>query len=74
MKMKKTIFILGASLITSTVLFSCSKESVKETPKNYYGVEPANNGTPKEAYYAFFAGIVLIGFGVLWLLKKASKK
>ncbi len=72
--MKKTIFILGASLITSTILFSCSKESVKETPKNYYGVEPVNNGTPKEAYYAFFVGIVLIGFIILWLLKKMGKK
>ena len=72
--MKKTIFILGASLITSTVLFSCSNKSEKETPKNYYGVEPINNGTPKEAYYAFFAGIVIIGFGILLLLKKMNKK
>lgn len=71
--MKKTLFIFGAMMIASTVFTSCSKEE-PSTPRNYYGVEPVNNGTPKEAYYAFFAGIVLIGFGVLWLLKKASKK
>ncbi len=71
--MKKTLFILGAMMIASTVFTSCSKEE-PSTPRNYYGVELVNNGTPKEAYYAFFAGIVLIGFGVLWLLKKASKK
>ncbi len=71
--MKKTLFIFGAMMIASTVFTSCSKEE-PSTPRNYYGVELVNNGTPKEAYYAFFAGIVLIGFGVLWLLKKASKK
>jgi hypothetical protein len=71
--MKKTLFILGATMIASTVFTSCSKEE-SSTPRNYYGVEPVNNGTPKEAYYAFFGGIMLIIFGILWLLKKMKAK
>lgn len=71
--MKKTLFILGAMMIASTVFTSCSKEE-SNTPRNYYGVEPVNNGTPKEAYYAFFGGIIFIVFVILWLLKKMKSK
>ena len=70
--MKKTLFIFGATLIASTVFTSCSKED--STHKKYYGVEPVNSGTPKEAYYAFFGGIMAIIFGILWLLKKMKTK
>lgn len=73
--MKKTLYLLGATVLTTTIM-SCSKEELQEKPKNYYGIEPANNGTPKEAYYAFFGGILCIVIFILWLLKKAgnSKK
>lgn len=71
--MKKTLFILGATMIASMAFTSCS-EDVLDAPKNYYGVQPVNNGTPKEAYYAFFGGIILIVFGILWLLKKMKTK
>lgn len=59
--------------MASTVLVSCSKEETQT--KNYYGVQPVDNqGTPKEAYYAFFGGLVVIIILVLWLLKKLGNK
>ena len=72
--MKKTLCLFGATIIASVAITSCSKEEVSELPKNYYGTQPASNGTPKEAYYAFFGGILVIVFIVLWLLKKAGVK
>lgn len=70
--MKKTLSLFGAVLIASTAFTSCSTEEVVEKPKNYFGTEPESNGTPKEAYYAFFGGLLLIIFLVLWGLKKIS--
>ena len=71
--MKKTLCLFGATMIVSTVLTSCSKQ--EEAPKNYYGVQPVEaQGTPKEAYYAFFGGLVVIIILVLWLLKKLGSK
>ena len=65
--------MFGATLITSTMIVSCSKG--ESQPKNYYGVQPAEDqGTPKEAYYAFFGGILVIVFTVLYLLKKMREK
>lgn len=52
---------------------SCTKEEVPEKPKNYFGVTPEGSGASKEAYYALFAGVVivigLVGYG----LKKIRK-
>ena len=71
--MKKTLLLFGAVLTISTVMLSCSKQ--EETPRNYYGVQPVDSqGTPKEAYYAFFGALLLIIFLVLWLLKKMGNK
>jgi hypothetical protein len=58
--MKKTLCLFGAVMIASVALTSCTKEEVPEKPKNYYGVEPSSNGTPKEAYYALFGAIVIV--------------
>lgn len=71
--MKKTFCLFGTFLVASTTFTSCSEQ--EEQPKNYYGVQPSKeHGTPKEAYYAFFGGIVILVIGVLWIIKKLSKK
>lgn len=72
--MRKTLFLFGAMLTTMATFTSCSKEDSVKPTKNYYGVEPASNGTPKEAYYAFFGGVLAIVFVVVWLLKKMNSK
>ena len=61
-------------MLTTVAITGCSKAETKEQPRNYYGVQAENNGTPKEAYYAFFGGIVVIVFVVLYLLKKMGAK
>lgn len=68
--MKKTLYLLGA--ITSTLVTSCSKQ--EDTPRNYYGVQPENNTTPKEAFYALFVGFLLSGILLVWFLKKLKNK
>lgn len=66
--MKKTLCLFGATFAIAVT--SCSKETTTEKPKNYYGVQSDDNGTAKEAYYAFFGGILVLVFGILYLLKK----
>jgi hypothetical protein len=71
--MKKTLCLFGATIIASAIFTSCSKEEA--APRNYYGTQPAETqGTQKEAYYAFFGGLVVIVILVLWLLKKLGGK
>lgn len=72
--MKKTLCLFGATLSTVIVVTSCSEETTKEPARNYYGVQPENNGTTKEAYYAFFAGILVFIFSILYLLKRMRNK
>ncbi len=68
--MKKTFCLFGVTLMTATMLVSCSKEEVVEKPKNYFGTDPVGDGTPKEAYYAFFGAILFIVVLLAWGLKK----
>lgn len=72
--MKKTLYLFGATMIAPIAFVSCTKQ--EEQPKNYYGVQQPteSHGTPKEAYYAFFGAIVVIGILLMWFLKKAGKK
>lgn len=70
--MKKTLCLLGAVLVTSTVTISCSKQ--EDTPRNYYGVQPENNGTPKQAYYTLFGALIAFSIFLLVMLKKLKNK
>jgi hypothetical protein len=73
--MKKTLYLFGATLMATAILSSCSKK--EEAPRNYFGngVQSTDaQGTPKEAYYAFFGGLVVTIVLVLWFLKKMGNK
>ena len=72
--MKKTIFLFGAAMILSATFTSCASQDTPAKPKNYYGVEPVDNGTPKEAYYAFAGGLVLLLIFLAWAFKKMKKR
>lgn len=70
--MKKTYHLFGVLAATS-IMMSCSEQ--EEQPKNYYGVQPQDeHGTPKEAYYAFFGGILVLVIGLVWLIKRLGRK
>ncbi len=74
--MKKNLLLFTATgvLMTSTVttFTGCTKE--EDAPvKNYFGVEPEGNGTPKEAYYALFGGVVVVFILIVYGLKKIRK-
>jgi len=71
--MKKSLYLFGAILITSSVLMlSCSKP--EEPKQNFYGVTPENHGTPKAAYYTFAGLIILLAIGLALLIKKIKGK
>ena len=72
--MIQTLCLFGATMLTTMVITSCSKEAVVEKPKNYCGTQPSHDGTPKEAFYAFFGGVLVIVFLVLFLLKKMRNR
>lgn len=66
---KNTLFILGAMAFAA-----CSKIEEQPVKKNYYGVDPGNNGTPTEAYYTLLVVIVVIVILVSWGINKMKSK
>lgn len=73
--MKKNFLLFtttGVLMSTVTTFTGCAKQE-KAPVKNYFGVEPEGNGTPKEAYYALFGGVVIVFILIAYGLKKIRK-
>lgn len=50
--------------------YSCEKQDESVPVKNYYGVQPENNGTPKAAYTTLAISSVALLIFFAWLFKK----
>jgi len=50
--------------------YSCEKQDETVPVKNYYGVQPESNGTPKAAYVTLLGASVLLIILFTWMFKK----
>jgi len=50
--------------------YSCEKQDESVPVKNYYGVQPESNGTPKAAYTTLAVSAVVLLIFFAWLFKK----
>lgn len=71
--MKKSILLFTA---VSFVLlnYSCNKQDENVPVKNYYGVQPENNGTPKAAYITLGISSLALLIFFAWLFKRIKNK